>query len=261
MFWGLWFGLNYVLDALDIQSFTILGPEKRQLIIRDVIHLTHHIGISAICIWFFLTSCKDDDIWPSLESDWTYLRWFVEPECRMRPYEILMSGCIFTLCYLIWDTCRLLFFEKKLQLLDKQMLVHHFLASVALYGPWIGWCMTGHGLIPLAMEISSIPLVLRRYIPEDYKKLTKCNQIIFFVCFTVFRIIMCMYLHTIWPGDLCRSYDKMSVKWVGWFHWMAATLLTMMQFFWYSIIIKTVFCKKAEAQQGEAAPTSMKKMN
>lgn len=153
--------------------------------------MTHHI----FCLYFatkvIILGCSSQDaVWPPVESDWTYFKWIETPECRLRPYEIQILGAIWTASYLVWDTARLLFFEPELSQTDKQMIPHHFVCISLCLSPLGGFFIPGVGMTFQSMEMPTIFIVLRRYIPSEYKTLTLVNNLAFFAAFTIFRVVL-----------------------------------------------------------------------
>ena len=141
-----------------------------------------------------------------------------------------------------WDLCRLVFFEKKLEKLDKQMIVHHFVGMSMLATALSGWFVTVYALILLAMELSSIPLCIRRHVSKD-SIAEKVNNWAIFIVFTVVRILLPSVLFYNWPADACSVYDRMGqAKFVAYFDFFACASLTVLNCIWYRILLKKAGC-------------------
>lgn len=119
LMWSLWFGCDPVFKAIGLKSYTDLEKKARHIVVRDIVHMSHHLICTFNCFRVIIFACSDGDGFPPLETDWNYFRFFLVQECRYRPVELHMYSIIVTTAYIIWDTCRLLLFEEKLERLDK----------------------------------------------------------------------------------------------------------------------------------------------
>lgn len=45
LFWSLWYGLDPMLRIFDISPYIALKSKERQGIIKDILHLTHHLVV------------------------------------------------------------------------------------------------------------------------------------------------------------------------------------------------------------------------
>lgn len=83
IFWSIWFGLEPLLSAMGVKSFTNLDKNRRFTIRKDCVHMVHHIGICAMLYYFLVFGCSyDNGVFPPVDSDWTYFRWINSQECR-----------------------------------------------------------------------------------------------------------------------------------------------------------------------------------
>jgi len=125
----------------------------------------------------------------------------------------------------------------------KQMIFHHILAvSGCFIGVHAGYGQTGIGNLSLMMEMSTIFMNYRSMLhPEQFgNNIVNFNQIIFFVTFTIFRVILLPYCCYRFYFNMLYSYNHMS------FSRQCATVMSLIQFFamtllsfyWYKLIVR-----------------------
>lgn len=126
------------------------------------------------------------------------------------------------------------------------MIVHHFFSILLLNTPWAGFSVPGYSIMLLGMEVSSIPMVIRRYVAKD-SLAEKVNNVCFLLAFTVFRLMLAMILFYLWPGDSCGIVDRQGYfKFTRYFNFIACGALTVLNCIWYKIILQKAFCPKKE---------------
>lgn len=99
----------------------------------------------------------------------------------------------------------------KLFLIDKKKhwdgILHHVVAAFGyVCGSIAGFGSPSMGLVLTAVDFSSIFLCAREIIPKEYETLASINNLIFFVLFTILRII-CSPILQYWCGyDLLAAW-------------------------------------------------------
>ena len=140
------------------------------------------------------------------------------------------------------------FFEEKLEKLDKQMIIHHCIGLNMMMTAFSGWFVTNYACLLMGMEVSSIPLLLRRYV-EEGSFADKANKWALFFTYIIFRILLCAMMIVLWPTDACGVYDRMgTTKFVAFFDFFAHCCLFGLSLFWFYIMLKKWCAGKKETQ-------------
>lgn len=89
------------------------------------------------------------------------------------------------------------------------------------------------------MELSSIFMVLRRYIPKENKRMQLVNNLGFFLAFTFMRMLFGGWVIINWFLDTCRVYERLgNGKFVVWYVISGIIVVFVLNIYWYTLILK-----------------------
>ena len=156
----------------------------------------HHLFVLIFCIYNLRHACDDNSDYP-VTHDEPYYRWIYSDQCFMQPYEGFGILLTITLGYLVMDLTALVFYYEEWTSVRKQTIAHHALAITGFLLAFVGgFGLPGIAQSSLITEISSMFLNYRHYFnnQKEMKVAGMINQIIFFITFTVTRMLWAPYL-------------------------------------------------------------------
>jgi hypothetical protein len=130
--------------------------------------------------------------------------------------------------------------------MTKQIFFHHIFGIICLVcGCITGYAMTGLGSLSLICEFSTVFLNYRGMVAPEYLNdpLPMVNQIVFFLTFTLTRIFFLPFLFVLELKMLWNLWDYLNHlrKFTGLTCAIMSLLMNMINFYWYSLILKGVF--------------------
>ena len=233
-FAAVFFFWRAVFETLKPERYTKKNSTEKSVFVALWTANVHHLIIN----YFVFQSILYPTCNPSMA-----LAQMRDELCYWTADEIAVRNLMITCGYLTYDFIILLNFYEFKDNFTQQMLKHHFMGASGLFATiYVGYSVAGLGNIALTCEVSTLFLNYRSmYSKEELgKPVPMVNQIIFFLTFTVFRVIS---YPVIWFYDTYACimlFSRLSnlqilalfVQWAN-FTWML-----LLNFHWYGLILK-----------------------
>ena len=166
-----------------------------------------------------------------------------DPVCFYTVDTVCVKALCITSGYLSYDYILYRFFMNQKDPLNQQTMWHHIIGVSGLFcGLYTGYGIPSIANVALLCEISTIFLNYRTMYSKDELNLPVplVNQILFFISFTVIRVLIFPILsamltitaYTTW--DRLDSVEKVTATITVVFFW----LMLALNFYWYSLIVK-----------------------
>jgi hypothetical protein len=182
-------------SVLQIQKVVFPKLDKKDMVLYNscVVGNVHHILITSFTVYnHFNLSCD----------------WYNDDVCMLTPFPNFRRSIMFTTGYLVYDFIVIVFICEHTNL-TMQMVFHHIIGTTGCWiGMHAGYGQASIGTTSLMMEVSTIFMNYRTMLSAENvgRTITDVNQILFFLTFTVFRIILMPYL-------IYRFYFSMLFSW------------------------------------------------
>lgn len=147
--------------------------------------------------------------------------------------------------YTLFDFILITFCIKKRTRIIKQTIFHHIVLIVGFTSALIaGFYGPGTAACALFCETSSIFYCINELIAgKKYNRLELANQLCFFICYTLFRIVLFPYVFY-----LCIKYTIIFLPHLSVIRVLCIIiavvnffLVTVLNFYWYTIILKKLY--------------------
>ena len=205
--------------------------------------IAHHLIVSSYSFYLMYYSCQQATSGTDVSAPQPTFQWWRTDTCMMQVNKGYAFNVLISIAFM---TVELIVLQKQLKApstLNKQTILHHYMAiggfGVSLFA---GYGYSGLSNASLICEASSVFL----YIKELYTKETRnsassqINQALFFVSFTVLRLLLFPYLTYlsirmgILQYDLTSWFQRLLALYVI----LQAAAVTLLQIYWYSLILK-----------------------
>ena len=194
----------------------------------------HHVLILVLVVYNFMNS-ECEDSYP--------LIFFFDDVCFYNIDRNCVRTALITCGYLTYDFLLLTLFFTKERPITYQTIAHHIIAYTTLMlGFHTGYSMGTLATMTLVCEISSVFLNYRSIFIERKIKntLAFANQVVFFLTFTLTRIIMLPCISYLVLVFLKSIWDDigLSRKIAGIIMFSSSCMMLLLNFYWFHLIIK-----------------------